>query len=415
MYKEYLLKGSGGLLTALNANGHWVSTVNSDMSALKNNQPHYCPDCGGPLILKAGTMRIPHFAHYRLSNCQSSFSEGESFQHLLGKIHLYSFFRKQGYTVSIEPFVKEIRQRPDLLLKTKHGDYAIEYQCSPISAKLLLERSSGYESAGLSPVWIAGGLPFAKKSRSGTFMLSEFHWLLARTRLQSSLASYCSDSRSFHFLFPILPITSRKAAGFLRTVRLNDARMSSLLADYPQKRLMSRWRDEQDKWLEQKLIYGNMKDPFIQSVYESGQNGRLLPPEIGIPVSHMESVAEPPIVWQFYMWADCFRVLKAGDYLPSEEVGARMRGRAKKGHIRFRNGRFPDLWPFKPYLEALCMFGFFSRMRNGTYRMNKSLSFPNNMEECKQMHRSFRGQDSITFQCSEYKTLEGFLLERQDF
>jgi competence protein CoiA len=111
-----------------------------ELATLKNSTPFFCPGCGASVTLKIGEIKIPHFAHKSLHDCDSS-GEPESPLHLQGKQQLYKFFSSQNLTVELEKYVPAIRQRADLLL---NHQIAIEFQCSPISASQIASRSAGY-------------------------------------------------------------------------------------------------------------------------------------------------------------------------------------------------------------------------------------------------------------------------------
>ena len=117
-------------------------------------QSYKCPACKQAVILKSGAVRIPHFSHTSLTDCES-FSEGETKEHLQGKELLYSFFSGLGIESELEVYLPELKQRPDIFLPG-YG-VAIEFQCSSLSGLKMMKRSEGYREAGYSVIWIAGG------------------------------------------------------------------------------------------------------------------------------------------------------------------------------------------------------------------------------------------------------------------
>lgn len=116
---------------------------------------YYCCLCKERVILKRGRIKIPHFSHGYNSNC-SVHSEGETQEHLKGKSDLYDWLKNLGYHPELEVYIAEINQRADIFFTCKEQQYAIEYQCSPISEKDIIIRTQGYQSVGIKPVWIAG-------------------------------------------------------------------------------------------------------------------------------------------------------------------------------------------------------------------------------------------------------------------
>lgn len=128
---------------------------------------YYCPDCRGALQLKQGQQKIAHFAHVHEDNCQT-FAEGETSEHLLGKLQLSNYFEQNGWQIELEPWLGTIKQRPDLLI-TRHGQrYAIEYQCAPISISRLQERNLGYKMMNVSVVWVLGA-PYQHQRKQATW------------------------------------------------------------------------------------------------------------------------------------------------------------------------------------------------------------------------------------------------------
>lgn len=114
---------------------------------------YYCPGCHKRVILKRGAQTTAHFAHQPNANC-SVLSEGESQPHLMGKWQLTRYFKPNH--VTLEPYLSDIAQRPDLILTNKFGTIAIEYQCAPISMECLLARNEGYQRLSIPVYWILG-------------------------------------------------------------------------------------------------------------------------------------------------------------------------------------------------------------------------------------------------------------------
>lgn len=139
-----------GLILALNAN------------ALVD-QTYWCPSCHEPVILRHGAHRVAHFAHRRGSHCR--LSEGETQEHLLGKMQLYQWAARRGYQPQLEVYLPTIAQRPDLLLRINGRLVALEFQCSPLSLKRLQERNAGYHQLGIQPWWLLGA-PYQRHLQS---------------------------------------------------------------------------------------------------------------------------------------------------------------------------------------------------------------------------------------------------------
>lgn len=121
-----------------------------------NRSLHYsCPGCKKRVILKKGQVKIPHFAHLKKEEC-TSFSEGETEEHIKGKMDLYNWLEKLEMQVQLEPYLNELQQRPDILVHSNGEKIVIEFQCSPISIDTIQRRTEGYLSRGYKVIWIVG-------------------------------------------------------------------------------------------------------------------------------------------------------------------------------------------------------------------------------------------------------------------
>ncbi|MCC5895136.1 MAG: hypothetical protein JJU16_06695 [Alkalibacterium sp.] len=116
---------------------------------------YYCPSCRDRVYLKKGQIKIAHFSHRKNSLC-STYSEGESLEHLKGKMELFKQIENLNGAVNLEVFIPEIRQRADILFTHNNARIAVEFQCSPISIEEVCARTRGYHSVGIKVLWIAG-------------------------------------------------------------------------------------------------------------------------------------------------------------------------------------------------------------------------------------------------------------------
>lgn len=114
-----------------------------------------CPGCGAKVVLKKGDLKVAHFAHLKNSIC-SRYSEGETVEHLQGKLNLYNWILSKGIEAKLEVFLPEISQRADILITVDQTVIAVEYQCSKISIDEVCSRTMGYHQLGISVIWIAG-------------------------------------------------------------------------------------------------------------------------------------------------------------------------------------------------------------------------------------------------------------------
>ncbi|WP_093625606.1 competence protein CoiA [Limosilactobacillus gorillae] len=136
------------MLVAKNQHGQLV------LASMTNQEHQYfCPECGALLTLRQGK-RVSHFAHRPNSGCR--FSTGESETHLYGKETLRRWAQRHGWTPQLEVALPAINQRADLLVVINNQPVALEFQCSPLSAKRLAERTKGYHQLGIMVRWILG-------------------------------------------------------------------------------------------------------------------------------------------------------------------------------------------------------------------------------------------------------------------
>ena len=78
---------------------------------IKAARPYYCPCCDSEVVVKAGFIKIPHFAHKSHASCHAS-SEPESPYHLLAKRKLLLGFVSHGYEAELEGIYRTSRSEP---------------------------------------------------------------------------------------------------------------------------------------------------------------------------------------------------------------------------------------------------------------------------------------------------------------
>lgn len=110
---------------------------------------YYCTNkyCMSPeLILKKGSKKFPHFAHFDNTSCNEP--EPETFAHAKMKEFLQNLLEIPDEYME---FGNIQGVRPDLLYDKK---YAIEVQHSPISTDEMIRRNNIYCQNQLIPIWI---------------------------------------------------------------------------------------------------------------------------------------------------------------------------------------------------------------------------------------------------------------------
>lgn len=387
------------MLSALSEEGELLNLIYG-LPAVMPAGKFYCPACKERVILKAGPIRIPHFAHQKNSDCVTSVSEPESQLHLSGKRHLHQYFISLDYDVKMEYYIKKLKQRPDLLIHKEGIWKAIEFQCYPISQKLLEKRTKGYSELGIVPVWIIGGLPYLKQKRD-YYELSDFHYSLStNVKSRTSIMSYDPKTGLAHTLSQITPFTTKRAFATLNSTPLNSE--NNMLTSYSKRSsaTIDRWLLEKRSWIERRIRFGNLyKDPFLSTIYQSGHHPSLLPIELGIPVASMEMFKSHPLEWQFFIWIDVLEKLVPGNEFSVRYVEQKIRRRVQKRELSVRHFPLhPELeWtlPIESFFQQLARLGYMEAREN-IWILNKKLDVPNHIEDARKDEGRF---------CHRYESL----------
>lgn len=125
-----------------------------ELRALSGARCLHCPGCGSPLTLKAGTVRLPHFAH--LSECTIPHYEPESESHRMGKWALYQHFRVGALAAGLEHGFPETDQRADVFIETSTTLHVLEFQQANNSFQEWLDRHQRYQRLGVVDTWFLG-------------------------------------------------------------------------------------------------------------------------------------------------------------------------------------------------------------------------------------------------------------------
>jgi hypothetical protein len=126
------------------------------LRALSEARRLCCPHCQGALVLKAGAVRVHHFAHVSADSCASADHEPETDEHRQGKLHLYHQFREGATAASLEQHLPATDQRADVLITVAGQRYALEFQQANNQAARWLARHAMYRDQGVADVWFLG-------------------------------------------------------------------------------------------------------------------------------------------------------------------------------------------------------------------------------------------------------------------
>lgn len=126
------------MFTALNKDGNKVAIEDA-----KKGEEYFCPICNGKLQIKDGQIKVKHFAHVSLQDCDDFSSDMSEWHRKWQKQ-----FPLKNREVIIEHNGE--KHRADVLA----CGYVIEFQHSPISCEEFNRRNNFYTRAGKKVVWI---------------------------------------------------------------------------------------------------------------------------------------------------------------------------------------------------------------------------------------------------------------------
>lgn len=138
-----------------------ITKIENPRSILKSGEV-ICQLCESPMIVKAGLIVRPHFAHY--AQCESDYEHHpESPEHLLGK-ELISNSLKAHFPdyadadIQLEVKIPEVKRVADIMVTFQNGwQQAHEIQLAAITVENLQKRTEDYHRAGVDIVWYLGG------------------------------------------------------------------------------------------------------------------------------------------------------------------------------------------------------------------------------------------------------------------
>ncbi|HVO42137.1 MAG TPA: competence protein CoiA family protein [Aggregatilineales bacterium] len=122
-----------------------------------------CVHCGSPLRLKAGSVRLHHFAHVSLTACDAADHEPESEDHRAGKLLLYQHFRRNAGMATMEQHLSATDQRADVYVEAGAFRYALEFQQANNTVEHWTERHRMYRSAEMTDIWFLGQVRYHER------------------------------------------------------------------------------------------------------------------------------------------------------------------------------------------------------------------------------------------------------------
>lgn len=276
---------------------------------LRQTTTFYCPQCKQPLQLKIGRVKIPHFAHKQLNDCDASFSEGESPLHLLGKQQLYSFFQKRVEHVVLESYLSELQQRPDLFVIHQQQRYAIEFQCSVIPFEQFSERTAGYEKQGIIPLWIVKTPNKIPTFGIRKITVSQFYqYFFKRYKNELYLITYDIASSRFIYFSNLQYVHGRTWLANVQPLLLEKQCFPFFvprsLTEVQFKELLNLYNVQRSRFFRTKVFFNRkgLNDLFLRGLYEQRLTYEQLPNYIGIPIRGGEAISLFSAEWQSHLF-----------------------------------------------------------------------------------------------------------------
>lgn len=275
---------------------------------MKQHTRFYCLQCKEPVILKNGKINTPHFAHKRHSACADAFSEGETEDHLQGKLQLYHFYLKKDVQPQLEAYIPDIKQRPDILIDNNQSKIAVEFQCSKIAASKMIERSAGYLQSSIIPLWILrtpsiSDLPI---NEIGIMRLSGFRqqFIVSYPSYGKIINTYCPRTKHFLYISNILHIQSNRFIVKIKKLPLERQTWPFALVKplrFPEFLHYSHiYRKQRMKHIQHLYQYNRkgVQSVFLQICYKWQVRPNDLSPFIGIPMLQGEVFRVHAVEWQ---------------------------------------------------------------------------------------------------------------------
>jgi hypothetical protein len=158
------------------------------LRALSDQRALVCPHCGSPLVLKAGHVRLHHFAHQSLAECTYLDREPETESHRLGKFLLYQQFKTGAQEAALERHLPQTDQRADCYIRATNGRaYALEFQQANNSVDRWNERHALYRSQAIADLWFLGSVRYQESASQPAHAVSPYDPLpIPRDRFNAS-------------------------------------------------------------------------------------------------------------------------------------------------------------------------------------------------------------------------------------
>lgn len=285
------------MILALTQTGNYLLANDPQAKEYKNLR---CPSCKRRVFLKHGKRKISHFSHHAKEAC-NVFSEGETLEHITGKLHIFNYLKEKGYHVELEAYLKELKQRPDILLIINNQKIAIEFQCSFLSIERMIDRTNNYYKHGYEVYWILG-----EKLRPDSRITVLHNCFIQYHKLFSFyLLIYSVKDRKLQIIYNIQNTFHRK--WHFDRVTINKTVLLDLLED---KNVKISIHKENETYNLEEIHSALMKSVyradsklkfFCHRLYIDGQTVQSMPLELYMPVKNEWLMETNSFLWKYLL------------------------------------------------------------------------------------------------------------------
>lgn len=388
------MKGDLILLVALTKSDVPFSLIKTHLSKqelmqIREKHKFYCPACKQEVSLKLGVRHAWHFAHKRNNSCYEEL-EGETTYHINGKKILYEWFQNQGYNVQLEPYIKDAKQRPDLLVKTSNKFFAIEFQCAKITPQVFSKRTRTYQKHGYFPIWILGGNQL-KRIKGNFFQFNHFHWLFAnnisKQKRSIQICAFCPENKLFIKINDLNPISIQRTFASPAFFPLDNYIFPDFFQSISYRFPLPIWIKVKEFWRQPRLR-PSRAEQFLRNIYiQKCHHSSLFPAEAGVPTDCYYFIDTPSYIWQSWILELFIFNKKLGDTIHLKLVYRAFQTLVQKGifhvrHLPLMNSG-SEFQAIENYLKFLCSLKILATKDSKFFIKINDIEYPKNNEHAK--------------------------------
>ncbi|WP_027962925.1 competence protein CoiA [Halalkalibacillus halophilus] len=371
------------MLTALNQNKKsFVAPLlsRSELDEIRK-EDLTCPSCRQPVLLKAGKIKIPHFAHLAKSTCK--FGSKESIEHLEGKLILFKWLQAQEIPARLEYFIPSIQQRIDILVKWNNQFYGLEYQCSKIPYEQLRERSEGMMSLGITPIWIFG-MKFLNRKRNSHLGLTSLLQtsIIHFPEVASSRIFFLNSlMKDFQIFYPKARLNHTAFGGFIQKpiTNLSFPELFSLENNHSVNYSFTWLNWKKSLRTKPPFAMTELEYNFMKYLYFRQLHPQNLPSIIGLPSINSWHYLQPDYIWQSAFIIDYYTKIPVGESFTYQEA---YRSVAKYFQEKLTTVYpSPSIHPLYSYLLLLEELCYVKSTNRSTFKKCKQVLFPKTLDQ----------------------------------